>query len=301
MSRASWAIALRARSVAAAVGAALVLAACAQGGAPARDGSASAAATSIEVATYNLRLNLAQDGPNAWPHRRDAVKALIRYHGWDLFGTQEGLIDQIRDLESMSEYARVGVGRDDGAERGEHSAIFFRRDRFELLGHGDFWLSPTPEVPSLGWDATCCKRLATWARLRERRSGKHLLVLSAHFDHEGRTAQLESARLVLRKLKELSRGELVICLGDFNSTPETPQMRAMSAELRDARLASESAPYGPQGTFNDFVFDAPMDRRIDYVFVGPGIRVLRYAVLTDSVRGRYPSDHHPVLTRLALD
>lgn len=105
-------------------------------------------AAPIEAATYNLRLNLASDGVNAWPQRREAVKALVRYHGFDLLGTQEGLIDQIRDLEQMGEYTRVGRGRDDGQDAGEHSAIFFRKARFELLANGDFWLSPTPEVPS---------------------------------------------------------------------------------------------------------------------------------------------------------
>ena len=126
----------------------------------------------LHVATYNLRLDVASDGANAWPHRRDAVKALVRRHGFDVFGTQEALPGQLADLDALTEYARVGVGRDDGKQAGEHSAIFYRRDRFELLAHGDFWFSQTPEVPSKGWDARCCNRLASWARLHDKASGK---------------------------------------------------------------------------------------------------------------------------------
>lgn len=258
-------------------------------------------AAPIEAATYNLRLNLASDGVNAWPQRREAVKALVRYHGFDLLGTQEGLIDQIRDLEQMGEYTRVGRGRDDGQDAGEHSAIFFRKARFELLANGDFWLSPTPEVPSKGWDARCCKRLASWARLRDKASGRSLAVFSVHFDHEGELARRESAQLMLRKMDELSAGLPVVCLGDFNSTPDTPQIQALSGRLHDARAWSLSPPYGPVGTFNDFQLDAPMIERIDYIFVSPGVRVLKYAVLSDSIDRRYPSDHHPVVARLLLD
>jgi hypothetical protein len=117
----------------------------------------------FNAVTYKLRLNMASDGPNALPHRRDAVRALIRYHEIDLLDTQEGLIDQIEDLAAMPGVARVGVGRDDGQRGGEHAAIFFRTERFALLATGDFWLSPTPELPSKGWDARCCNRLASWA------------------------------------------------------------------------------------------------------------------------------------------
>jgi endonuclease/exonuclease/phosphatase family metal-dependent hydrolase len=259
-------------------------------------------AAPLNIASYNLRLNLASDGPNAWPQRRATVQALLRYHEVDIVGTQEGLIDQIEDLEAMGDYARVGVGRDDGARGGEHSAIFFRKSRFEALRHGDFWLSETPDRPSLGWDARCCKRLASWVELRDRQqAARSFYVFSVHFDHEGEVARRESARLLLQRIAQIAGSAPVFALGDFNSTPETAQIRLMQASLRDAYLASETAPYGPLGTFNDFRIDAPMRERIDYIFVSPGIRVLKYGVLSDSLAGRFPSDHHPVLVRASLD
>ena len=128
------------------------------------------ASMEFNAGTYNLRLNTPDDGPNAWPLRRDAVRALIDYHQIDLLGTQEGLMDQIDDLAAMPGFAYVGVGRDDGKRAGEHSAIFYRTARFALLAHGDFWLRETPTVPGKGWDATCCNRIASWAKLRERGS-----------------------------------------------------------------------------------------------------------------------------------
>lgn len=255
----------------------------------------------LNVATYNLRLDVQSDGPNAWPHRREAVKALIRRHGFDLFGTQEALPGQIADLDALEEYAHVGVGRDDGKRAGEHSAIFYRRARFELLAHGDFWFSQTPDVPSKGWDARCCNRLASWARLRDKTSGKTLTVVSVHFDHEGETARRESARLLLRWLDGQDPGDALIALGDFNSSPDTEQIQRMQTAMRDARALSETPPYGPEGTFNGFTVGQAPGARIDYLFLGPRIRVLDYAVLTDSDGQRYPSDHFPVLARLLIE
>lgn len=252
----------------------------------------------FNVATYNLRLNTPDDGPDAWPLRKDALKALIRHHEFDLMGTQEGLIEQIEELEAMPGWARVGVGRDDGKRGGEHAAIFFRSARFELQRYGDFWLSATPGRPSISWDSKCCNRIATWAQLRDRRGGPAFYVFNVHFDHEGVVARRESARLLVRKVAEIAADAPVMVLGDFNSMPDTEQIATMTAALRDAWRISESPPYGPTGTFNGFKFDAPAQDRIDYVFLGPGWRVLGLAVLTDSLRGRYPSDHFPVRVRL---
>lgn len=255
----------------------------------------------FNAATYNLRINLASGGPNAWPHRRDAVRALIRYHEIDLLGTQEGLIDQIEDLAAMPGLARVGVGRDDGKRGGEHAAIFFRTERFALLATGDFWLSPTPDVPGKGWDARCCNRLASWARLRDLANGRVFFTFAVHFDHEGVVARRESARLMLRKMREIAGEAPALLLGDLNSTPESEPVQILLTGLRDARTLSQTPPYGPVGTFNGFKLDAPLLERIDYVLLSPQWRVLSYAALTDSVDARFPSDHLPVVTRLSLE
>jgi endonuclease/exonuclease/phosphatase family metal-dependent hydrolase len=261
---------------------------------------ADAPSRDINIGTYNLRLNVESDGPNAWPQRRMAVKALIAFHEFDILGTQEALPDQIDDLDAMPGFAHVGVGRDDGRRGGEHSAIFYRTARFAVEAHGDFWLSETPDRPSKGWDAKCCNRIASWAKFHDRVTGRTFFVFNVHFDHEGVEAQRQSARLMLRKIASTAGGALVICTGDFNSTPDTEQIRTMKTLLRDAREVSTEPPYGPLGTFNDFKLDAPLLERIDYLFVDPRIGVRKYGVLSDSLGARYPSDHLPVIARVAL-
>jgi endonuclease/exonuclease/phosphatase family metal-dependent hydrolase len=254
----------------------------------------------MNVATWNLRLDLAKDGDNAWPHRVDMVKSLVRYHEFDVFATQEGLPGQVDDLAQMREFGHVGAGRDDGKNAGEHSTIFYRRARFQLLRSGDFWLSQTPNRPSLGWDATCCNRITSWAELRDKASGRRFFFFSTHFDHQGEVARRESARLMLAKIRQIAGKAPVICAGDFNSTPDTEQVQTMKSALADAREASASEPYGPEGTFNDFKIDSPLDSRIDYIFVSRQVKVLKYAALTDSRNGRFPSDHLPVVVRAEI-
>ncbi len=251
--------------------------------------------TPICVATYNIRYNNPGDGPNAWPNRKENVKALIRYHGFDIFGTQEGLIDQLNDLSEMKEFARTGKGRDDGKEAGEHSAIFYKKDRFKLLKSGDFWLSETPDKPGKGWDATCCNRICSWAEFKDQTTNKDFYFFSVHFDHQGVEARRQSGKLMVQKIKEIANDAPVICVGDLNSTPETEQVQTMQTLLNDSYRITAMPPYGPVGTFNSFKFDASMENRIDYIFVSKGINVLKYAALTDAKEQRYPSDHQPVV------
>lgn len=256
--------------------------------------------TPINVASYNLRYDTPNDGPNAWPNRKEMVKRLIRYHGFDLFGTQEALRHQLTDITEMSEFAFVGKGRDDGREAGEHSAIVYRKDRFDLLDSGDFWLSQTPDRPSKGWDATCCNRICSWARFRDRRTRKTFYFFSAHFDHQGVEARRQSGKLMVEKIREIARSEPVIFVGDLNSTPETEQVQAIQTLLQDAYQVTAQPPYGPVGTFNGFKLNAPLADCIDYIFVSKGTKVERYAALSDIQDQRFPSDHLPVVARVAL-
>ncbi|TDB65956.1 endonuclease/exonuclease/phosphatase family protein [Arundinibacter roseus] len=256
--------------------------------------------TPITVASYNLRYNTPNDGVNAWPNRKEHVKSLIRYHEFDLFGTQEVLRGQIEDVAELSEFGFLGKGRDDGKEGGEHSAIFYKKDRFKVLDSGDFWLSETPDVPGKGWDATCCNRICSWAKFQDLKTKKQFYFFSVHFDHQGVKARQESGKLMVRKIKEIAKNIPAICVGDFNSTPETEQIKAMETILQDTYKVSAQPPYGPVGTFNSFKFDAPMENRIDYIFVSKEFNVLKYGVLTDAREQRYPSDHQPVVAKVVL-
>ena len=256
--------------------------------------------TSMNVASYNLRYNTKNDGVNAWPNRKEMVKALIQFHEFDLFGTQEGLRGQLDDIVELPDYAFLGAGRDDGKTAGEHSAIFYRKSRFTVLDSGNFWLSETPGKPGKGWDATCCNRICSWAKFTDKTTRKSFFFFSVHFDHQGVVARQESGKLMVQKIKQIAGNTPVILTGDFNSTPDTEQINAIQTLLSDAYQATKTPPYGPVGTFNSFKFDAPFKDRIDYVFVSKQFDVLKYGALTDANEQRYPSDHLPVVTKLML-
>ena len=254
----------------------------------------------INVATYNLRYKNKNDGPNGWENRKENVKALIRFHEFDIFGTQEALREQLNDVAELNEFAFFGAGRDDGKEAGEHSAIFYKKDRFKVLQSGNFWLSETPDKPGKGWDATCCNRISSWVKFNDQKTKKEFYFFSVHFDHQGVEARRQSGKLMVTKIKEIAKNEPVILVGDFNSTPETEQIQTIQTLLSDAHSVTATPPYGPEGTFNSFKFDAPMDKRIDYIFVSKQFNVLKYGVLTDAKEQRYPSDHQPVLVKVVL-
>ncbi|MDR1918617.1 MAG: endonuclease/exonuclease/phosphatase family protein [Tannerellaceae bacterium] len=252
-------------------------------------------ALELKVATYNLRMDTPSDSANAWPYRKEAVKALIQYHDFDIVGTQEGFLHQLQGVCELQAYTYSGSGRDDGKEAGEHSAILYKKDKFTMLDSGDFWLRETPDTPGLGWDATCCNRICSWVKFKELKSGAEFYFFNVHFDHQGVVARKESGKLMIRKIKEIAQDAPVILTGDFNSTPETEQIQALSAFLHDARSISAQQPYGPEGTFNRR-FSHPIGKnRIDYIFVSDAFRVKQYAVLTDYREFPYfPSDHQPV-------
>lgn len=254
----------------------------------------------ITVATYNIRYDNKNDGINTWPNRKENVKALIRFHEFDIFGTQEGLRNQLNDIVELNEFAFLGAGRDDGKEAGEHSAIFYRKDRFNVLQSGNFWLSETPDKPGKGWDATCCNRICSWAKFSDLNTKKVFYFFSVHFDHQGVEARRQSGKLMVAKIREIAKNEPVILVGDFNSTPETEQIQHIQTLLSDAHNVTATPPYGPEGTFNAFKFDAPMDKRIDYIFVSKPFNVLKYGVLTDANEQRYPSDHQPVMVKVVM-
>jgi len=254
----------------------------------------------LRIATYNLRYNNPGDGADAWPNRKEMVKDLVRYHDFDVFGTQEGFREQLKGVAELPGYAFVGRGRDDGKEAGEHSAIFYKKARLQLLQTGDFWLSQTPDRPGKGWDATCCNRICTWAQFKDLQTGQVFYFFSVHFDHEGVEARRQSGLLMVQKIKEIAKNAPVVCVGDLNSTPDTEQVKTIETLLGDARELTQHPAYGPVGTFQGFELNAPLTDRIDYIFVSRGSTVLSYAVLTDSMRGHYPSDHFPVLAEVML-
>jgi endonuclease/exonuclease/phosphatase family metal-dependent hydrolase len=259
-------------------------------------------AQQMNIASFNIRMNTPKDGINAWPNRIEMVTGLLKFHDVEIFGLQEAFYGQINDIQKkLPNYEWLGVGRDNGKKRGEFSAIFFEKSKFILLNSSTFWLSENCDKPGLGWDAAC-NRVVSWGKFQSKVTGKQFIVFNTHFDHRGDEARKNSAFLIRDKIKEISgdQGLPIILTGDFNLTPDSEPIGLIKGFMKDSREITKTPPYGPVGTFTSFKWDAPMDKRIDYIFVQGGIEVLKYAVLTDAKDQRFPSDHLPVFVKVQL-
>jgi len=253
----------------------------------------------LKVMSFNIRLNVDSDKENSWTNRKQDAVDLLSYYHPDYFGVQEALPEQMKDIKNgLKNYDYVGVGRDDGKEKGEFSAIFYDTERLQVIKSGTFWLSETPEKPSKGWDAAY-NRVCTYAVFKDKKSKKEFLAMNLHFDHVGNVARVKSADLILKKIKEINPKNLPLTLsGDFNLTDDTEPIKIISQNLKDSFYNSEKKHYGPKGTFTAFnVTEVPQDR-IDYIFV-KGFNIKSNRHINDRRENLlYPSDHFPVLTEL---
>ena len=256
-------------------------------------------AQTVNVMTYNLRYATENDGVNAWSKRKDKVFELIKKYDPDVIGVQEALISQITDiLEAVPAYDYIGVGRDDGKEGGEYSAILYKKDRFTINESNTFWLSKTPETPgSKDWDAAIT-RVATWAKMTDKNSSGQFFMLNTHFDHIGKTAREQSAALLKKQAAKIAGKLPVIITGDLNferSEPPYPViMSPKSLRLRDP------APENPPGTYCTFVVDGPACMAIDYILHTSQWQSSDYNVISDNDGKHYPSDHKPVMVQLRV-
>lgn len=280
----------------------------------------------VQVGTFNIRLDHAGDSLNAWKHRKHVVVELIKFHEFDLLGVQEALANQMHDLASgLSDYGYVGVGRDDGKEKGEFSAIFYKKSRFKVLKSGTFWLSGTDLTkPNVGWDAAL-PRICTWAEFQDLSTGKKIYQFNTHFDHIGVQARKESASLILEMIRKTAGRSPVILTGDFNVDQfnESYTLLNNSGTLKDS-FDKAAIRYAFNGTFTGFNINTRTESRIDHIFLSSQFKVAKYGILTDSYVGeapdkteqansanfpkevklnkfmaRLPSDHYPVFVKIS--
>ena len=265
------------------------------------------AADAVRVMSFNIRYGTAKDGDDSWDKRRDFLVETIRKYDPDLLGMQEVLAEQADFLQQqLPDYGFAGGGRDDGKRKGEFSPVMFKKDRFELLAHGMWWLSPTPEkIGSKGWD-TALPRIVTWARLKDRKSGATLLWFNTHWDHVGNTARVESGKL-MRKLIEDNGGPdgPAIVTGDFNSTEETPQYKSLTVgdgsglKLIDAYREIHPQVEENEASFNGFK-GTTKGLRIDWILHSPQWAAKGASIDRTQRNGHTPSDHYPVTAELEL-
>ncbi|MFD2596727.1 endonuclease/exonuclease/phosphatase family protein [Sphingobacterium griseoflavum] len=258
-------------------------------------------AQDMTVASFNIRMKTNADTGNLWDNRKAALTNLIKFHGFEVFGIQEGFYAQVQDMKQLLPgFNYVGVGRDDGKQEGEHSAIFYNEKRFKVLKDGTFWLSATDTgKPNKGWDAVL-PRICTWAIFEDREHGKRFIFMNTHFDHVGVVARRESAKLILAKAKEFAQDLPLILTGDFNvdETNEAYHTLANSGIVQDVYDLAKVV-YAPNSTFNGWGKALKAAERIDHIFITKPFTVYRYGILTDTYLGKFPSDHFPVMSELS--
>ena len=254
----------------------------------------------LKVMTYNIRLDVASDGDNAWPNRKDFLSTQVLFNSPDILGVQEAKPNQMADLKrALTAYKAIGVGRD-GENIGEFSAIFYNTEKLKVENENTFWLSETPNQISKGWDAAY-PRICTYGLFTNLENNTKFWVFNTHLDHKGNEAQLQGVALIQDKIKALNINNLpVVLMGDFNAEPNTELITKLSQSMDDSKGLAKVV-FGSNGTFSGFKTEKLVTRRIDYIFVSKtNIEVEKYGVLSSLVDLKYPSDHFPVLTELII-
>jgi endonuclease/exonuclease/phosphatase family metal-dependent hydrolase len=260
----------------------------------------------LNVMTFNIRYNNAADSANAWPYRKDLAASQVIFHEAHIVGVQEALYGQMQDLQQrLPNYKYFGVGREDGKQKGEFSAIFIDTTRLQVIEWQTFWLAEQTDVPGIkGWDAAIT-RIATWVKVKDRKTKKTFFVFNTHFDHIGQVARRESAKLIRQKIQDIAGKSPVVLTGDFNAKPSDEPIKVIldntsPLHLIDSKAVSVSPHYGPTGTFNGFRSRETGDEPIDYIFIKNGIQVLQHGTLSQTWGGKFSSDHFPVFARLKV-
>ncbi|GAB1415374.1 endonuclease/exonuclease/phosphatase family protein [Paludibacter sp.] len=281
----------------------------------------------MTVSSFNVRNDNQHDAAagNGWANRCPVIAQMIAFYDWDIVGTQECKVNQVEDLKKALQpynYDVIGRGRGTNPTDDEFSAIFYKSDRYQLIDHGDFWLSETPYIPSRGWDAAL-NRICTWGYFKEKKTGFKFYAFNLHFDHIGVKARLESSKLMLRKIDEIAKNKPAFLTGDFNvdQTSESYAELVSTDRIKDS-FVNAKIVHATNGTFNDFHIDNVTTERIDHVFVTSQFIPIRYGVFTDlywtningeplkssnfpkevtiqKAKPRLPSDHYPIAVSLS--
>ncbi|MCP4976399.1 MAG: endonuclease/exonuclease/phosphatase family protein [Maribacter sp.] len=246
--------------------------------------------------TYNIKYDNKKDTINNWNDRKESLISLIRHYQPSFIGTQEALHHQVIYIDnSLSNFSYIGVGRDDGKQKGEFTSIHYDSTKFKVLDRNTFWLSKTPEKVSVGWDASM-ERICTYGLFENLKTKERLYVFNTHFDHRGIKARAKSAKLIHKKIREVNKSDLpVVLMGDLNLRPEEKPIQFLKNKMQDGKDISMQPFYGPEGTFNGFNWNMKLDRRIDYIFVQK-FKVKAYIHIDDRMdNNKHISDHLPVL------
>ena len=251
----------------------------------------------LKVMSYNIRMGAAKDGTNSWEYRYPATALMLEDQKPDVFGVQEAFNYQIRFIEdNFMDYDCVGVGRDNGKDKGEFMSIFWNKKTVKMIKWGTFWLSETPEKPSMGWDAAC-KRTATWALMKDKKTGKQFYFVNTHLDHRGTEAQRKGLELIVSRIAQINpKGYPMVLTGDFNVKPDNDALKDLDTKMQSARKIAPRTDNHP--TFNNWGKIKP-DMVIDYIYVSGFSACPEYHTVTEKYgTWKYVSDHYPIYAKL---
>ncbi len=245
----------------------------------------------LSVISFNIRMGEANDGTNSWQYRYPATILMLRDKQPDIFGLQEAFDYQVLLVkENMRDYKCVGVGREDGKHKGEHMSIFYNKKKVSLQKWGTFWLSETPGKPSMGWDAACI-RTATWALMKDKRSGHRFYYVNTHLDHVGKEAQKKGLALIVDKIKEMNpEGYPMVLTGDFNVESNDPVLEDLNRIMRSARSSAERTD-----RLNSYNGWGKSSSVIDYIYYSGFSSCPKFETIQKKY-GEFPfiSDHYPI-------
>lgn len=251
----------------------------------------------LKVMSYNIRFGEGKDGTNSWQFRYLATKKMIDDQMPDVFGLQEAMAYQVLFIkEYCRSYSCVGVGREDGRKKGEHTSIFWNKKKISRLKWGTIWLSETPERPSLGWDAACF-RTATWALMKDKRTGNKFYFVNTHLDHKGKKARENGLLLIMDKMSEINKkGYPVVLVGDFNMKPEDPVIIRQDGRMDNVRKMA--AKTDRKCTYNGW---GKNNEILDYIYCSGFSAYEEYSTITKKYDGRtFVSDHYPIFARVVF-
>lgn len=260
----------------------------------------------IKVATYNIQYDNQSVEAGKWDNRKDLMQKMLKDCDFDIFGVQEPYKFQIDDIVSwFPEYGWVGasISGESEAERVHYNPIFYRKDRFTVLDNGTFWYSETPDVVnSKGWDSYSV-RMCNWVKFKDNRNGKIFFHFNSHFDHKGETARLESAKLLVSKVKEIAADYPSFCTGDYNTDQTSaPYQIIIMSDLMDSYSKAQYRSGDGVRSYNGYsqATATSSSSRIDHIFVSRGTKVYTWSLLCKSYDGKFASDHNPIVIQWSL-
>jgi len=253
------------------------------------------------IVTYNIKYDDKSNGQNSWMMRKEGMIDLINFISPDILGIQEGLLNQVDYLNThLGNFTYVGVGRDDGNKNGEFCAIYFNKNKYRLIKSSTFWLSENPSEVSIGWDAAL-ERICTYAQFETLNGKDKIWIFNTHFDHFGKTAREQSAKLLIKKIKNINTfREPTVVMGDFNALANSKAIEILKREFKDSMEISKKGHNGPIGTFNNFLPKQEITKRIDYIFIY-GMKIVSHEHVNKKLEnGNHISDHLPVVTKMKV-